>query len=122
MGKLIAIIAASALVAGGGTYGLVYHTDVFGPDPGSCPVVKAGGCPYCNGAPAANTESEPADACCADAGTVAHAAGGDGSAALAVAGPAGLLTSKTKVAKAACCCCEEAPTALTAVVGIAATR
>ena len=48
------------------------------------PVVKVGGCSYCNGgAPAAKTESESADAdaCCADTGAVAHAAGGEGSAA-----------------------------------------
>jgi hypothetical protein len=122
MGKLIAIVAASVLVAGG-AFGLVFQSDACGPtpvDPADCPVVKVGGCPYCSGA-AVNTADSPApDACCADAGAVAHAAGGDGTAAAAVAGSAGLLvTSKTKAAKKTCCC-EEEPIALTAVVGVAA--
>src|SRR5262245_38538800 len=124
MGKLIAIIAVAGLVAGAGAYGLVYHTDSSCPghvDPADCPVVKVGGCPYCTGAsPAASTESDTADACCADTGSVAHAAGGKDSAAAAVAGPAAMFTSTTKTKKA-CCCCAEEPTALTALVGVAAT-
>jgi hypothetical protein len=123
MGKLTAIIAASALAAGG-AFGLVYHTDVFGPDPvdpAACPVVKVGGCPFCTaGSPAASTDSGAPDACCADAGAVARAAGGDGCAAVAVAGPAGLFTSTAEVTKKACCCAEE-PSGLTAVAGAAAT-
>jgi hypothetical protein len=126
MGKLLAIVAVAGLVAGGGTYALVYHSDAFGPDPVDpidCPVVKVGGCPYCTGgAPAASAECESATAaaCCADSGTVARATGGETSAAVAVAGPAGLFVS-TKAAKKSCCCCEEETTSgLTAVVGAAA--
>lgn len=122
MGKLIAIIAVAGLVAGAGAYGLVYHTNTTCPnhvDPADCPVVKVGGC--CDAvSPAACPESVPAYACCADTGSVAHAAGGKDAAAAAVAGPAALFTSTTKVKKKACCCCDEEPTALTAVVGVAA--
>jgi hypothetical protein len=124
MGKLIAIVGVAVVLAGGGTYALVCHNDAPTPgdiDPADCPVVKVGGCPYCNGATQpASTASEAADACCADAGTLAHVASGDGSAAVAVAGPAVML-GKAKAARKACCCCDEEPAALTALVGIAAT-
>lgn len=116
MGKLIAAIAAAGLLAGGASYGLVYHTG--GGCPGhteaTCPVAKSACC-----AAPVSVESAPADACSGDAGSVACATGSDNGAALAVAGSAALFTSKVKK-KACCCCCAEEPAALTAVVGVAA--
>ena len=123
MGKLIAITAAG-LMAAGGTYGLVSYTDMCGTkavDPADCPVVKVGGCPFCNLSPPPDTESsEGLEACCADAGTIARAAPTCGPAAVAVAGPAAAFLPTAK--KTACCCCEEEGSGgLAAVAGAVAT-
>ena len=104
MAKLIVILGAALVAAGGTTYGLYEYTDVFGskPDLGECPVAKG----RCCGGPSECTP--PAD----DAAMTA---------AVAVAGPAGLFTStdKAKAAKKACCC-EDDSSGLAAVVGAAA--
>ena len=124
MGKLIALVAAAGLAAGGGAYVLTHPCDSCGSDPAdlaTCPTMKVGTCPSCSGGTPASTAYEPtaveAEACCADAGAVARASNGT-TVAVAVAGPAALFgTAKKK----ACCCCEDGPTSgLAAVTGVAA--
>lgn len=88
MGKLIALIAVGLVAAGGGAYGLYAYTDTFQShsDLGSCDVSNTGGC--CGG-PSQCTE------------------GGDAEmqAAVALAGPAGVVQATAPVAAVAMPCC-----------------
>ena len=99
MGKILAILAASAAVAGGATYAVFHHLNPYGCPLSGCEVAKVKCC------------AEPtADACPASAATP--------DATVAAAGPVGMFVSTTVPADGGCCanatasrrgCCADAP-------------
>ena len=115
MGKILSIVAACAIVAGGVVFGLYSYSDLSHRD---CARADLAGC-----------------AIAAEGGCCSDSAACEADAAMAVAGPAALLdlspvkaevsaccAEKTVAAKPACCSDEPAaPTSLVAVTGAAAT-
>jgi len=121
MGKLFAILAASAVVAGGATFAFYHHINPYSCPLSSCEVSKAG----CCATPAVEPES-PADLTVAAAGPVALFATVPVSAEVAsccATKPVAAVRASCCSAGAACCATVEAccpAPGFAAVVGPAA--
>jgi hypothetical protein len=109
MGKIFAILAASAVTAGGATFAFFHYSDPYNCPLGGCAVATTGCC-----TPAS------ADACPTSEVTTADSA-------VAVAGPVGMFATVPVAAEDDCCALCRKPaasrsTTIAAVVGPAAAR
>ncbi len=95
MAKILAILAASAAVAGGATYAVFHHLNPYNCPLSGCEVAKA----KCCATP--TEEAGPASAATPDA-------------TVAAAGPVGMFVSATVPADGACCAAVAKPAARTA--------